>query len=251
MNELSERLYKNYLNEVEDYLMFLRTKGYILLNDFGTSNIKLRQYNAKTGKFSEKYQMFDAPRFIKQNVPNYYGLDVDNDIINLIQKIIPKLQHEEISGYLTYIKYSENHDPTKELKKEYKEIKKLSKNIDSNIDKSVFDLPFNQAIILNRGGVIFCDVRDISKGYYIYNKKNNKFQKLNESDIIKILEDGFKVKNKFKTFEILKHMKNNYMDYLVKTDFPKRWNENVKAQTMMDKNKEFYNTVKKVTDQFI
>ena len=46
-------------------------------------------------------------------------------------------------------------------------------------------------------------------------------------------------------------MKNNYMDYLVKTDFPKRWNENVKAQTMMDKNKEFYNTVKKVTDQFI
>lgn len=251
MNELDQRLYDNYVDEVKEYLEFLRSKGYVLMNDHGTSNTRLCKYNARAGRFTPTYQMFDVPSFIKDNVINYYGFDVDNTIINLTTEIIPQLNHEEMSGYLTYIKYSENQVSSKELKKEYKEIKKISKNMDTNIDKSVIDLPYNQAIILLRKGVIYLDVRDISKGYYLYNKKTNKFKKLNDSDIIGILEDGFKVKNKFKRFEVIKHMNNTYMDYLVKTDLPARWNENVKAQTMMDTYKDSYKNVKKVTDQFI
>jgi len=252
MNELNQRLYDNYVDEVKEYLEFLKSKGYVLLNDFGTTNIRVNQYNAKTGKFTAKYQMFDMPKFIKESVTNYYNFDVDNDIINLVKTILPQLEHKEISEYLSYLKYAENPIDTKELKKEYKEIKKLSKNIDTDIDKTVFNLPFNQAIVLNRNGVIFCDVRDMSKGYYLYNKKNNKFKKLNDTDIIGLLADGFNVsKNKFKTFEVLKHMKNTYMNYLIKTDLPKRWNENVKAQNIMNEYKDSYKSVKKVTDNFI
>ena len=250
MNELSKRLYDNYIAEIKEYLEFLKTKGYILLNEYGTTNLRLNQYNAKTGKFTPKYQLFELPVIIQENVKNYYNLDVSNDILNLVREIIPQLEHEDLSNYLSYINYSENVIDEKELKKEFKEIKKISKNIDSDIDKSVYELPFNQAIILNRKGIVYYPVRDMSRGYYIYEKSNDKFKKLNDNDIVKILEDEFKVK-KFSRYEVLKLMKESYMNYLVQTELPIKWNESVKANTIMKVNKDGYNRVKKVTDNFI
>lgn len=250
MNELDVRLRENYLNEIKEYVEFLKTKGYVLIADFGTTNIRLNCYRADNGKFAPVKQLFEIPSFIKEKVPDYYKLDVDNEILNIVNDVLPVLEHDDISSYLVYLKYSEGLIPVKELKHELKELKKVSKDLMTNIDVNSYNIPYVQADLLNKEFVIYNDSKKgLEKGYYQYNKKSDDFKKLNDKDIVEILENGFN--RNFSNFEIVRNMKNVYLHRVVNSDLPTRWNTNHRAISICKNNKEGYERIKKVTDKFV
>ena len=250
MNELDVRLKENYLQEIKEFVEFMRTKGYVLIADFGSTNIRLNCYRADTGKFAPIKQMFEIPSWIKEKVPDYYKLDVDKEIVNIIREVLPVLEHEDINSYLMYLKYSEGLIPTKELKHELKELRKMSKDLMTNIDVNNYHIPYVQADLLNKEFVIYNDSKKgLEKGYYIYNKKSDDFKKLDDKDIALILQEGFGVGN-FTNFEIHRNMKNVYLHRVVNSDLPTRWNTNQRAISICKNNKEGYERIKKVTDKF-
>lgn len=251
MNELNRRLYDNYMDEVKEYLEFLKSKGYVLLNDFGTTNIRVNQYNAKTGNFTAKYEMFELPALILENVPNYYEFDVNTKIVNMAREILPEVSHEDLRDYSSYLNWAEKLYDGKQLKKEFNELKKINKSLEVNsIDKSLYKMPQIQAEVLVKEFVIYVDSKTMAKGYYKYDKSSNEFKKLNEKNIIELLENYFDVKD-FQSFKTLAHMKSTYFNSLVKSDLPIRWNEHVKAENLMKAHQDSYKRVKKVTDNFI
>lgn len=250
MNELSQRLRDNYINEIKEYLEFLKSKGFVLMVDYGTTNLRVNQYNASKNKFVPRFEMFEFPNLILQEVPNYYKLDVTTDISNLTREILPELSHEELRDYLTYLKYSESVGDGKQLKNEWKELKKISKEMGKDIDKSMFDVAYTQAQALAKENIIYVDSRNMSKGYYMFDKGSGLFKKCNDKQIVEILKDCFKYDG-FNNFTILNNMKRVYMNHIVNSDLPVKWNNHVKAINVLESNKKNYERIKKVTDNFI
>lgn len=252
MNELNKRLYDNYIQELKEYLEFLKSKGYVLIKDYGTTNIRVNKYNGRKNKFIPMYELFEFPTVVLNDVPNYYEFDVNTIIANLTREILPELTHEDLRDYTSYLNYSERVHDEKKLKKEFQELKKLNKNMEApKIEKSLYEIPKIQAEVLIKEFVIFADSKGIEKGYYKYDKSSNNFRKLHEDDIIEILNKYFNVSNVFQRFKILNNMNKVYLHQLLNSDLPIRWNEHQKASNLMKANEKAYKEVKKITDVFI
>lgn len=251
MNELKERLYNNYINEIKEYLEFLKTKGYVLIVDYGTTNLRINKYYADKNKFVPVYQMFEFPSVVIENVPNYYRLDVNMKIVNLAREILPEVSHEDLRDYTSYLNWMERLHDGKKLKKELNELKKINKSLEvTSIDKSLYEMPQIQGQVLAKEFIVYVESKTMDKGYYKFDKSSNKFKKLNEKNIIEILENYFNV-NDFQSFKILENMKTVYYNILVQSDLPIRWNEHVKAENLMKAHQDSYKRVKKVTDNFM
>jgi len=249
MNELSKRLKENYLEEIREYLEFLKSKGFVLIAEYGTTNLRVNQYNAERDKFSPKYQMYEFPSIILNDLPNYYNLDVNNDIVNLTREVLPELNHDELRDYLSYIKAGAKVTDSKDLKAEFKQLKKMSKEMSKDLDKSMYEVAYTQAQALAKEFIIYNDSRNSKKGYYQFNKDSNKFKKISDRDIADILQKCFN--HNFNSFSILPNIKNVYMNHIVISDLPIRWNQHFSSLDIMKANQKNYEKVKKVTDKFM
>ena len=252
MNELNERLYNNYIGEIKKHLEFLKTKGYVLIVDFGTTNLRVNKYSATGNNFIPMYELFEFPAVILEDLKNYYEFDVNNTIINLSREILPELSHENIRDYFSYLNWSEKIYDSKKLKKEFNELKKINKNLEvSKIDKSLYTMPQIQSEALVKEFIVYVDSKGMDKGYYQQDKASNKFKKLNDKSIISILENYFDVSGVFTSLNILQNMKKVYLHQVVQSDLPIRWNEHIKATNLMKDHEQAYQEVKKVTDNFM
>ena len=253
MTKLNERLTKNYENEIRDYLKYLGTKGYVLTND-SVNGDYVANYNIHNSRFYKVCEIHEYfVTLIKPNVKDYYHISLDGATLkNILYESLPFVPSAELDSFNTYEKYESLLIPEVELKDELKNLKRFSKSI--SYDKDNFIDPKNQANFLMSKLITFtgkCNTGTIydKNAYFMFDKK--KFTRLTSENIHKILMDGFKLKhNDLNVRDIEYHMRSTYRELFNVSTLPIRWNNNIKAKDMMDKNKKTYLKVKKVIDEF-
>lgn len=250
---LNEKLTENYLNEIRDYLHYLKSKGYVIYTKRDTNNKIIYKYNVRKSRFVKAFEMFELPHYVLKNVPNHYSIDIINTIKNLALEILPILENNAYSDYLSYVKASENICDDKELKSGMKELKKEIKENEKDLKKNGEDVEvIRQATILNDVGVVYVNSKDFKQGYYHYDKKNKVFLKANDDLILSVLSSKLnKHKNSFNKLTINKHMRKDYKELLVNSTLPISWNAHQKALNVLNSRKKGYEQVKKITDNFI
>lgn len=247
--ELNERLEKNYLNEIKEYLEYLKSKGYVIYTKRDSENREVYKYHVRKSRFVKAFELFELPHYVLKNVPNHYSIDIINTIKNMALDILPTLENNAYSDYLSYVKASENIGDDKELKEQLKNLKKEIKNNQLQDNKNINDV-VTQAYYLNKNKVVFVNVRDFKQGYYVYKNKN--FIKLNDDSIRSILINEFKThSNNLNKLQLNKYMRDDYKELLVNSTLPISWNAHQKSLNVLDSRKKGYEQVKKITDNFI
>lgn len=258
MIKLNQRLLENYLEEISEYLEYLKTKGYLISQNPSVSiDYTILHYNIdKVGFYQVCYVHEFYELFIKKNLENHYKIRVDNgDLIAMICDILPFVSSEEINNYVVYEKIAAEYMPIDDLQDELTEIIKLSKKLSKGIDSGNFGNPVEQAKVLMRENVFYVNskIARISeqKKYYKWDSRKNEFHKLSDTEIHKIICNYFKVtENAINIRDCQKEMRDTYPLNVINNDLPIRWNKSIKQQKRLKSLKKDYTKIKKITDEF-
>lgn len=250
LNELNEKLKRNYENECKQYLTNLKTKGFIILVD-DAGNKHIWQYKANAKEFvKSRYTIASMVDEMLRNVINYYDIPTDYDFyFAILNKTIPAVTVDELNAFYDYNKAVNNIKSDKELKSELKELEAVIKDRSRKINPTNDDVYEQMQVLVNAGIV----ASDVSTGsilrkikYYQYNKAKQVFNEITPADIKELLEKTLNITVNERI--ISKHMQKDWYTYGISSNLPKKWNDNIKYQKTIYK--EENNKLNKIINSF-
>lgn len=246
INQLNEKLKKNYEKKVRTYLKNLKAKGYIILVD-DTENRNIWQYNWKAKEFipSKYTQSSIIDKTIKE-VDNPFAITMEYDEYYIIfEKTIPIVTIDELNSFYEYNKALKNIMTEKELKKELNELEAVIKDRSRKINVTNDDV-FEQMQCLINHGIVACDVstgsfyRKIK--YFKYSKAEQLFKPVSTMEIKELLEKTFNIKINERIIE--KRMRKDWYTYGISSKLPIQWNTNLEYQkTIYEQENNKLNTI--------
>lgn len=231
MENINQKLTKNYQNEIEQYIKGLVHKGFVLFtNDNG--NQFIYNYNVKAGEYlASNFNLHSLSEKIVSDVPNWFNVDLNtNDCINMIVETFPAVTFDDMEAFRKYNKATRNIKDEKELKQELKELNSIIKKKHRPINTTTDDV-FEQMQVLVNAGIVCATNNEHflqKKELYKFNTKTKLFDKVNEEEINIMLEETFNTTFNIRMTKV--HMFKEWFEYGIRSDLPVKWNNNDKYQ---------------------
>lgn len=240
MNEIQEKLKSNYINDVKEYLEFLKSKSYILT--LNGEKYTVWCYNARLNDFYQKCTVTDLIRDIISHCHNWYDFVVTFDeYTDLIFEILPLVAVSDIDSFRKYNEAKKNLKNKKDLESDRK---KLNKELSNHKRPVLLNAPDDvqeqiQALINN--GVVFCRYSNgyslKKNGLFIWNQKDGKYDICTTEYICNVLKSVFS--SDFDPQRIRWRLKSYYQG-LIESNLPYQWNRNKEYENII---KEYNNPV--------
>lgn len=240
MNEIQQKLKKNYINDVKEYLEFLRTKSYIIC--LNTDKYTIWTYNARLNDFYQKMTLTDLIRHIIANCKNWYDFVITYDeYTDLIFEILPIVPVSDIDSFR---KYNEARKNIKDKKNLESDRKKLNKELSNHKRPVLVNAPEDiteQIQALTNEGVVFCRYSNghtlKKNGLFKWNTKEQKYDLLTTEYICTVLKSVFSSEFDAKT---IRWRLKKYYSGLIQSNLPYQWNRNKEYENII---KEYDNPV--------
>ena len=247
MEDLKQKILKNYESDVNQYLNNeLLRKGF-LKTDNGII--------VKLDVFKNTYDIVDfddISAIIDNHVSDFWNIpsEIKDEIVynNMIESL-PFATESEIKNYLTYQETEKAMIDDKRLKSDVNSLLKANKKNHKKVFQGGYRSPEYQSQALINADVIY---DDSDNEYYIFDKKNDIFTKLNKSDIWNILNNEFDKFNKHEIdlIEVYDNMKVQYFMFILNSAIPHIYNRNKQNKDIFIDLKDDYKKIKKIISRF-
>lgn len=239
MNELYQKLSKNYNDELQKTVEFWKTKGHIIVRI--NEGLQVWRYNARLNDFLQAMTMKQAIDHLTNECPNYYDIFMTfDDYISIIVDTLPMVSGAEIDEFRRYNEAKKYIKDDEVLKADFDKLTDELKKNQRPVIKNAPDDVREHIQAFTNDGIVFCRYSDGStlkkNGLFRFNKKANKWDKLDDTYILNLLNKVFSsdfdeksIKWKYKT----------YYDGLIESNLPYQWNRQKEYQ---DTIKNFNNT---------
>ena len=247
--DVQERLKNNYIERIRQHVAGMEKQGYILAED-SINGIFLWHFNLNRFKYEVIASLHDADKHIAlETVPNPFKIVLNRDeVIEIIGTTL-----KIVSDQYLYEENIQNVIPEKEMQADLKSYLKLSEKLAGTVEKGMQDTPQSQAKIL-AGANVFYTGRDNSLSitecnkYYIWNKKEDRFQQLDAEQIRHIITDITGVEHK--NLEIETNMRTVYPVTVTNTSFPVQWNKQKDLQDKLKRDKKLHDKIAKIVAKY-
>lgn len=229
--DINKKLSQNYQKEVEEYIKKLMNKGFVLFEN-NDGNKSIYQYNVKAGEYLQSnYNIHSLADKIVSDVPNWFHVDLNLiECINMIGETLPAVTFDDMEALRKYNKATRNIKDERELKQELKELNSIIKKKHRDINTTTDDV-FEQMQVLVNAGIVCTENRESfmpKKELYKFNSKTKMFDKVNEEEINRMLEETFNTTFNIRMTKV--HMFKEWFEYGIRSDLPIKWNKNIEYQ---------------------
>ena len=232
INQLNEKLKRNYENECKRYLRNLKTKGFIILLD-DAKNKHIYHYNYKAKEFvKSKYTISSMVDKMIKEVENSFCIPMEyQEYYTILEKTLPNVNNDELNNFYKYNEAIKNIKTEKELKQELGELEAVIKDRSRKINPTNEDI-FEQMQVLVNAGIVACNVsngalyRKIK--YFQYSKAEQVFNEKTAMEIKELIEKTLEIKLNERIVQ--KHMQKDWYTYGISSNLPKKWNDNIEYQ---------------------
>ena len=236
MEKLKQSIINNYNEDIKHFIKNeLKPNGYIITNN------GIYQINAFTNEFEHK-DMDNVINLINEHVTNYWSIpyEMQKEIIqNNCFEILPATTTMACDNYLEYVNMAHNMVNDKDLQKEVKELIKENEKRHKKVFQGGYNSPEHQSQVLINNNVFY------SNGYWIFDKKQNRFVQIGSNEIMEMLRQNFKQFNATK-LDIKDYMTVTWPLLITKTNIPIRYNNQMTNKLKMDEIKKDYTKIDKL-----
>ena len=235
MEKLYSKLENNYFTEIREYLTFLISKGYILVNEGEKKAIY--GYSARLNDFLPKYTLTNFIHHLQDKVPNYFDIIVTiQDLINIVVDTLPYATIDDIDNFKAYVEAKKYLKDSKILEADKKKLDKQIQEQKRNIFKNAPNDVQEQIRALHNNGVVYCQYfpsNSVLKrhGFFVFDKASQKYDLLSLSSICTILKKEF-------SFDFdERRIENNLKAYrkgLIESNLPNEWNINCERKKIIE-----------------
>lgn len=258
MEKIRKKILNNFEKDILNELKTLSKKGFVL-------NENNLIYCYSINNIFYKYDWYNFIDLISSKIDNFYNISIET-MINIINNvlvndkpfnIISDKEMEQFNYYCIakeYLNQETNQIGKRTINNYIKENEQLKNN---DFTFNLNDIQSQNQLLINND--IF---KDSNNNLWIYNKDNNLFERVTNSDIEKLyynacyneLKTNEKEPNEIKTIiqnTIITNKKyNNYNQLVYIGNAPNLWNEQSHYLNMIEQNKNSYKIVKNVIKSF-
>lgn len=238
---------KNYDDSVKKFIKDELSKKGLIKADNGVI-LKLDVFNGDV----EAIGIDNVNDIVDNNVPDLWNIpsEIKAYIIHdNLMNLLPYATESEIKNYLKYSETEKAMIDDKRLKADVKALLKANQKKHKEVFQGGYQSPEYQSQALINADVIY---DENVKNYYIFDKDNDRFKKLNKSDIMNILNNQFKGFNKsgITLLDISDNMKVQYFFFITNSALPNIYNHNKANKDIFIDLKDDYQKVKKIFSKF-
>ena len=247
MESLKQNIIKNYVSDVKKFIKDVLLKKGFIKSDKGLI-LKLDVFNDDF----KAIEFDDVSGIVDDHVGDLWNIppEIKHDIIyeNMIESL-PFATESEIKNYLTYSETENAIIDDKRLKDDIKALFKANKTNHKKVFQGGINSPEFQSQALINADVIY---DDNVKAYFIFDKDNDMFKKLNVSDVMNILNNEFKGFDKSGNDSICisDYMNAHYFMFIINSSLPHIYNQNKANKDIFIDLKDDYQKVKKIISGF-
>lgn len=244
MESLRDNIIKKYKRSCKKYIKdVLMKKGFIKTDDGDIMKLDV---------FNDCFTVADIESMIdliNGNIPNFWNIpaDIQYEIVNdNLMELLPVASISEIENYVEYIDISKKLVDHKQLDQDVKDLLKSNGKNHKAVFSGGKNSPEYQSQALINRDVIYCKS---NKGYYRFDKDNDKFIKLSADTILSYVKSDFKDSEATK-LDIMDYMKVSYFFFVVNSNLPVVYNNNKLHLELLNDYKADFDKVNKIVSNF-
>lgn len=228
--KLYEKLEKNFHQEIQTELEFLREKGHILVRI--NEGLQVWRYNARINDFQPTLTIKECIDYLTTQCPNYFDIFMTiDDYVSIIVDVLPIVSVNEIDEFREYTIAINEIKDEKVLKEDLKKLEKELKNHQRPVLTNEKNNIQEHIQAMTNDGIVLCRYSDgqlLKKaGLFKFDKKGQKWEKITDTYISNLLNKVFSTDF---TPETLRWKYKQYYDGVIENNLPYQWNKQKEYQ---------------------